>query len=825
MQRVSLKAVFREKELWLLILLGILYFYRPLFLGETFFFRDLSYYTLLQKRLLVDFIHAKELPLWDSYLHGGQPYLASLNLFALYPLNILYFFLPLFRAFNLNIVLHLILGPVFAYLFSRILGLQPISSFITGVVYGFCGYILSLVNLVVMFLVMPYLPLLFMFWHLFLFERKRKWFIMAVIVGLVRVLAGAPEANVMGMLSLLGLSLCYPYPYTSHFRRIVYWTLLGIFTLGLASVQIFPTIEMVLQSSRGTGFDYSGFSQWSLHPTRILEVFFPEFLGHVDTLLWDVYYWGGELIDARTPYILSIYFGCVAVVLAILGGMHRGNDRIFPFKARIFLLSLFIISLVFSMGRYLPFFYLLYRYVPLITIFRYPIKFLMAGLLPLALLAGYASEVSFGKYSPNIQKASEETISEYSPPWFLSSKTLIAAWSISAILFIFTIMFWLSTGFANHIQGFLFKRFGGDIAHRGMATSFAHATVIWLLFTLLYQYRRLQKRYWLHWVLAGVLAIDLLSAGRRVNHYAPEEFFTDIPPIVQTVRNEIGDGRLFRAMTPEKFTLNVPSYNVIWLHRYNFEVLDSYLAIFYGIPVIFHGDPDAMAPKRLKELKNRVDSLSWKQRLPLLSAGGVTLILTEEILSIPGIHRIAEIPNRSNVPFYLYRNETAAARVQFVKGWEVVDSDADALEAMLRPNYDPRKHVVFQEPESDMYNSSVRMQQVQNNDTTPSDCSNIQLKKITSNNYSAMFSVSNSCDGHLVFSEPFYPGWRIYVDGKPTPILRANLAFSAIFLQAGEHEVKRSYRPNSLLLGILSSVLFCSLLGLVTYKGWFFGND
>lgn len=142
MRRPHLTVIFKEKEFWLLLLLGILYFYRPLFLGETFFFRDLYLFALPQKRLLVDFISARELPLWDPYLFGGQPYLANIANSALYPFNLLFFIFPLFTAFNLGIVIHAIFCCVATYAFSRIIGLQPLSSFIAGVVYGFCGYTL-----------------------------------------------------------------------------------------------------------------------------------------------------------------------------------------------------------------------------------------------------------------------------------------------------------------------------------------------------------------------------------------------------------------------------------------------------------------------------------------------------------------------------------------------------------------------------------------------------------------------------------------------------------------------------------------------------------
>ncbi len=41
MQRERLKVILKEKELWFLILLGMVYFYRPLFMGETFYERYL----------------------------------------------------------------------------------------------------------------------------------------------------------------------------------------------------------------------------------------------------------------------------------------------------------------------------------------------------------------------------------------------------------------------------------------------------------------------------------------------------------------------------------------------------------------------------------------------------------------------------------------------------------------------------------------------------------------------------------------------------------------------------------------------------------------
>lgn len=73
-------------------------------------------------------------------------------------------------------------------------------------------------------------------------------------------------------------------------------------------------------------------------------------------------------------------------------------------------------------------------------------------------------------------------------------------------------------------------------------------------------------------------------------------------------------------------------------------------------------------------------------------------------------------------------------------------------------------------------------------------------------------------DGILVLSEVFYPGWKAYVDGEPTEILRANHALRAVEVERGPQAVELVYDPLSFKLGVLFSMV--TVLSLVSSSAW-----
>ena len=66
-----------------------------------------------------------------------------------------------------------------------------------------------------------------------------------------------------------------------------------------------------------------------------------------------------------------------------------------------------------------------------------------------------------------------------------------------------------------------------------------------------------------------------------------------------------------------------------------------------------------------------------------------------------------------------------------------------------------------------------------------------------------------------VLAQTYYHPWRATVDGRATPLWRANHAFQALSVPAGRHTVQLQYRDRRLLQGAALSalaVLVCAIL-------------
>jgi len=64
-----------------------------------------------------------------------------------------------------------------------------------------------------------------------------------------------------------------------------------------------------------------------------------------------------------------------------------------------------------------------------------------------------------------------------------------------------------------------------------------------------------------------------------------------------------------------------------------------------------------------------------------------------------------------------------------------------------------------------------------------------------------VFDAGMQSEGYVVISDSSWKGWRAYIDGKRVPMHRANAAFLAVLVPAGQHTVRVVYWPRSFVTG------------------------
>lgn len=98
--------------------------------------------------------------------------------------------------------------------------------------------------------------------------------------------------------------------------------------------------------------------------------------------------------------------------------------------------------------------------------------------------------------------------------------------------------------------------------------------------------------------------------------------------------------------------------------------------------------------------------------------------------------------------------------------------------------------------------------------------SSIKLDKYGLNDIS--FLSTNNKDGFAVFSDIYYDkGWKAYIDGKETPILKTNYILRGVKIPAGNHKIEFRFHPDTFYktnnIAMVSSFIIYILLGTALY--------
>lgn len=169
--------------------------------------------------------------------------------------------------------------------------------------------------------------------------------------------------------------------------------------------------------------------------------------------------------------------------------------------------------------------------------------------------------------------------------------------------------------------------------------------------------------------------------------------------------------------------------------------------------------------------------------------------------------RFVKIFNDKSVD--VFESRSVLPRAFMVYGWEVVpklqNNDLTALNKILAKNYPLGKKVILED--------NPTIIQVEEKKTGKTNIKN-KVDYIEYGNQESLISVESENDGLLFVSDAYYPGWKAFVDGKETKILKADFAFRAVEVTAGKHMVRMVYQPESFYLGLkVSLITFMVLIG------------
>jgi hypothetical protein len=242
----------------------------------------------------------------------------------------------------------------------------------------------------------------------------------------------------------------------------------------------------------------------------------------------------------------------------------------------------------------------------------------------------------------------------------------------------------------------------------------------------------------------------------------------------------------------------------------DYEPLTS---IRYGeLMVVFLKTSEAMA--RLRDGKLPMVSINetifftdiLPRSRPLLNLFGARYVLVDlqkddSAQVLPGLRLLRAIGG-----VRIYENPTALQRASFVPSLTVIGDPVRLLQILTSSEHDPRQTVLVEAAPDDGFVGS------------PSGASGT-VEIVSDRGEEVVIQSRASDEGFVFLSDQFYPGWDATVNDVPTPIVRANYAFRAVRVPAGDARVVFRYRPMSLRLGAAVSALGMLCAGLCVYAG------
>lgn len=762
-----------------LVVLVLLLFPTAVFRGEVFYERDLHLDWYPRTDRWVRAFLQGSWPLWDNWIAFGQPLLADPSAQILYPLNWLNLLMQPWTYYTVFVVFHVALAGLGVYRLGQALLISRLGSFTAAAIWACSGPLLSLVN-VHHLAGASLLPWVLLAAHAVF---RRPGFPRAVVLGLVecaQVLAGSPDLCAMTNLlvaadALLHVDWCRPRSAANR-RLVAHVALAATVTIGLSAALWLPALELARRSSRWALRDEIR-SGWSVPLPGLLRALFPVFLN--DHPLSDSY--RAALFDAGQPFLASIYLGMPALGLAAASLQSRSA------RARTFLLAVAAAGVLVALGRHAPLFEIGLRLLPPLRLLRYPSKAMIVVAFAVSLLAGLGLDAC------------------------RSSHPLSRARSLVVVLLVILLTVIGATG--AFLTGTEPEAWGALVLGRapevplpgllrplaqGLALgSVASASVLLLLRR---PGRGLAAPPWLS---AGVVLLtvgELFLAHRTLNATAPLGLLTVEPPAAAAVRSA-DRGRLYvfdyhsmRGKSERYLERGTPYETALppGGERRRVQVLAQRLYLlppsgaWWGVEGSYDQDVRGLYPTSLGNMVLLLRAVEGTpDYLRLLRVGAVASVLALHTEGLEGLVPVQTLNSLFREPIRVFRVPEPLPRV-YVVGRARVAAGPAAFTMLLDPAFDPAREVILPAgPGLDAglaFRGSSRIVEFRPD--------RVRLE------------ADLDAPGYVVLVDAYDPGWAATLDGAPTPVLRANIAFRAVRVPEGRHSIVLSYRPRVVVVGL-----------------------
>ena len=707
------------------------------------------------------------IPEWNPYLFGGLPYIAAMHGDIFYPTALLRLILPTDAGLTWGFILHLFLAGCFTYGFLRAWGFGFFPSLVAGIGYMMSGELAGLVSpghdgkLFVSAL----MPLTL--WFLVRGVRDGRhwaWGGVALAVGLA-VLSPHPQLLQYMLLTCgafaLYLALAY-HPGVGKLERRVVLQRLGFATAAVAvgfligAVQYMPVLEYVPFSPRAGGKGWEHAISYSMPIEELINFYLPQFSGILEG------YWGRNGIHFHSEYL-----GAATLLLASAGFVGSEARKGF----RRFWLGVLVVSILWSLGGFTPFYRIVYALVPGSKFFRAPSTMLMVVALATAVLAALGTERIFAR----------EVSRRFLIGWIAGAGVvalLAVSGAFTALASSIAAAFPFDT--ADRIEANRLPVAMGGL--RSLLFLAAAAGVVLLAAT-----GRIQARV-MGWALAAIVALDLWSVERHYWIFSPPAsvlYASD--PAVEYLRTAEPGRVIVAPLSSQGITFRDPAYegDALMVHR---------VRLVRG----YHGNElgryqRLASQERPGDYGNTLNPAFWR-------LANARYLYTNGELGDSALKKlVGPVKNASGSTVYLYRlpgdNPPAWVTTTFVKA-----GDEATAGTILDPRFDPLRVAVFDSA------ASVTAPALT---TLPEPLAiTTRITRYDPGHIALELSAPAPAGSALVVSENYFPGWTVSIDGRPpVPAIRTDFTFLGVPLPAGARRVSLDFHDPAYATGKLVTMV------------------